>query len=290
MSHTYREFTYTSADGFSLFCRDYTPEAPRGTVICLPGLTRNSRDFVTVALQLAERYRVLTPDLRGRGNSQWDPQFTNYHPSVYYQDVVQLLTEEVQGRAAIIGTSLGGILAMSLAATAFDASVAGRIAGIVLNDIGPELVKEGASRISAYVGVRPAPGSWPEAIAQAKVNYGNAYPDFDDAAWLTCVKAFHREREDGTVVADYDPTIGDAVRATSSRTFDFWPIWPSIKVPVLAVRGARSDLLSAATFDRMLQEKPALVRIEVPNRGHVPLLTEPGVLEGIEQFLAGVFA
>jgi pimeloyl-ACP methyl ester carboxylesterase len=285
MSQTYRELMYTAPDGLSLFCREYAPANPRGTVVCLPGLTRNSRDFVAVAKRLAATYRVLTPDLRGRGNSQWDPKVANYHPTVYYHDVVKLLADEAPGRVAIIGTSLGGILAMSLAAHAPE-----RIAGIVVNDVGPELAKEGVARIAGYVGVRAAPGSWSEAAAQVRANYGYAYPDFEEADWLAYAKASHREREDGTVVADYDPAIGDAMRATSGRTFDLWPVWAMIRVPALIVRGAKSDLLSVATYDRMLREKPELVRIEVPNRGHVPLLTEPGVPEAIDKFLAGLFA
>lgn len=284
MGHTYRELTYSSQDGLALFCREYAAANPRGTVVCLPGLTRNSRDFVTLATHLAERYRVLTPDLRGRGNSQWDPQISNYHPKVYYQDVLKLLSAEVNGPVAIIGTSLGGILAMSLAAMAAD-----RIAGIVINDIGPELAPEGVARIAGYVGARAAPGTWANAIEQAKKNYDGAYPGFAEADWSAFARASHREREDGTVIADYDPGIGAAMRAATG-TLNLWPIWAAIQKPVLAVRGTLSDILSATTFDRMLREKPALVRIEVPNRGHVPLLDEPAVLAGIDAFLAGLFA
>jgi pimeloyl-ACP methyl ester carboxylesterase len=285
MSHTYRELTYTSQDGLTLFCRDYVPADSHGTVVCLPGLTRNSRDFTALANHLAAHYRVLTPDLRGRGNSQWDPKLANYHPKIYYQDVVQLLSDEVSGgAAAIIGTSLGGILAMSLAAMAAD-----RIAGIVINDIGPEVMPEGVARIAAYVGLQAAPGTWANAIAQVRANYDGAFPDFTDADWSAYTRASHRERPDGTVVADYDPAIGDAMRAAPAGTLNLWPIWAGIQKPVLAIRGLRSDLLSAETFDRMLREKPSLVRIEVPNRGHVPLLTEPAVLAGIDAFLAGIF-
>ena len=284
MSHTYREISYTSQDGLALFCREYAAAQPRGTVVCLPGLTRNSRDFTALATHLAARYRVLTPDLRGRGNSQWDPQLTHYHPKTYYQDVLQLLSDAVNGPATIIGTSLGGILAMSLAAMAAD-----RVAGIVLNDIGPELAQEGVARIAGYVGVRGAPGTWENAVEQVRTNYGLAYPDFTDADWLAYARASHRERDDGTVIADYDPAIGAALRAAPGGTLDLWPMWAAIQKPVLAIRGSRSDILSAATFDRMLQEKPMLVRIEEPNRGHVPLLNEPAVLAGIDAFLAGIF-
>src|SRR5262245_53852706 len=103
MGRTYQELTCTSDDGLSLFCRDYAPSAPRGTVVCLHGLTRNSRDFVRLAEHLAEHYRVLVPDLRGRGNSQWDAKLENYHPKVYSSDVLKLITEQVKGRTAIVG-------------------------------------------------------------------------------------------------------------------------------------------------------------------------------------------
>lgn len=278
----YREFRYRPEDGLSLFCREYAPPRPQGTVICLHGLTRNSRDFGRLAKHLGETYRVLTPDLRGRGASEWDPKLENYHVKVYYQDIVRLITDEVTGRLAIIGTSLGGILAMNLAV-----HVPFRMAGIVMNDIGPELASTGLTRISGYVGTREAPGTWAAAVAQLKVNYAHAYPDFDDEEWMAYAKASHREREDGHVVADYDPAIGTAVRASSSK-FDMWPLWAQIAVPVLAIRGTLSDLLSAETFERMAKEKPDLIRIEVPNRGHTPLLTEPHVLARIDKFLADV--
>jgi pimeloyl-ACP methyl ester carboxylesterase len=281
----YREFKYAAPDGLTLFCREYAPEGSARTVVCLPGLTRNSRDFTALARHLAEHYRVLTPDLRGRGQSQWDTKIANYHPTVYYQDILKLLTDQVREPAAIIGTSLGGILAMSLASYSGD-----RVAGIVLNDIGPELATEGVARIASYVGLRSVPGSWAVAAEQVKANYGQAYPDFDDADWLAYAQASHRERDDGAVVADYDPAIGEALRATAGRPFDMWSIYAAIKAPVLAIRGARSDLLSAAVFDRMLAEKPSLVRIEVPNRGHVPLLSEPMAQTGIDAFLRGVLA
>lgn len=285
MSHAYREFRYLAPDGLSLFCREYTPAQPARTVVCLPGLTRNSRDFAVLARHLAERYRVLTPDLRGRGGSQWDEKVGNYHPTVYYRDVLKLLTDEVTEPVAMIGTSLGGILAMSFGAYGHD-----YVAGIVLNDIGPELAPEGIARIGSYVGKRGVPGTWAAAVEQMKANYSQAYPDFDEASWLAYAQACHREREGGAVVADYDPKIGDALRATAGQPFDMWEIYKSIKRPVLAIRGARSDLLSAATFDRMLAEKPELVRVEVPNRGHVPQLNEPGALAAIDAFLEPVLA
>ena len=229
-----REFTYTSADGLTLSCREYSPPAPAGTVVCLPGLTRNSRDFTALATHLADRYRVLTPDLRGRGRSQWDSNPANYHPGTYYQDILKLLAEFTSGRVAIIGTSLGGILAMLLASTASQ-----RVAGIVLNDVGPDVAPEGLARIRQYVGGSPAVGSWQEAAAQVKANYGAALPDLTDERWLAYARASYREQADGKLTADYDPRIGDALRTASGTPADLWPLWPTLAaMPVLAIRGA----------------------------------------------------
>ncbi|MGH8261863.1 MAG: alpha/beta fold hydrolase [Steroidobacterales bacterium] len=285
MSCEYREFNYQSVDGLALFCREYRPAAPAGTVVCLPGLTRNSRDFTAIARGLARRYRVLTPDLRGRGFSQWDPNWTNYQPPLYYQDVLKLIRESAEEPVALIGTSLGGILAMALAAT-----VPAQVAGIVINDVGPEVNAGGLARIGQYVGLRAAPGTWPEALAHAKANYASAYSDLDEAGWLEYTKACYRENAQGVVVADYDPKIGDALRAAQGVTSDLWPVWAMLAAkPVLAIRGAHSDILTAATLDRMAREKPDLEQIEVANRGHAPLLNEPGVLPKIEAFFAKLF-
>jgi pimeloyl-ACP methyl ester carboxylesterase len=284
MSDDYREFRYASADGVDLFCREYRAPSAHRTVVCLPGLTRNSRDFTNLARQLSTRYRVLTPDLRGRGFSSWDANPANYQPPVYFQDVFKLIAEQSRDALAIIGTSLGGILAMALAATAPT-----RIAGIVLNDVGPQIEAGALARIGQYVGLRTRPGTWPEALAQSRTNYGSAYPDLDEAGWLDFTRRSYREDDAGVVVADYDPAIGDALRATQSTTFDLWPVWAGLAgKPVLVIRGARSDVLSTETVERMAREKPDLERFEVANRGHAPLLDEPGVLPAIDAFLGRV--
>ncbi len=253
-------------------------------MVCLPGLTRNSQDFASLAQHLAGRYRVLTPDLRGRGRSQWDPHPANYHPVTYYNDVLTLLSTHVKQPAVILGTSLGGILAMSLAAMAAE-----RIAGIVLNDVGPQIAREGVARIGSYVGMSPPLDSWDAAIRQVQSNHGAAYPDLDAAAWDDYARASYRQGDDGRVVPNYDPAIGTMLRASPPAAFDMWPVWAMIRQPVLAIRGATSDILSATTVVRMLQEMPSMAHIEVPGRGHVPLLNEPGVTEHIDAFLARVF-
>ena len=284
MSFAYREFTYPSVDGLVLFCREYRPATPQGTVVCLPGLTRNSQDFADLARHLAARYRVLTPDLRGRGRSQWDSRPANYHPVTYYNDVLALLSASVSQPAAVIGTSLGGILAMSLAAMAPE-----RIAGIVLNDVGPQIAREGLARIGSYVGMSPPLASWQEAVQQVQTNYGLAYPDLDATAWEAYARSCYRQCEDGSVVPDYDPAIGDTLRASPPTAFDMWPVWALIRRPVLAIRGASSDILGESTLARMRRDMPSLQSFEVAGRGHVPLLDEPGVHDHIDAFLARIF-
>lgn len=271
-------------DGLALFCREYLPTSPRGDVVCLPGLTRNSQDFVELARHLATRYRVLTPDLRGRGRSQWDLHPANYHPVTYYNDVLALLSSSVTQPAVVVGTSLGGILAMSLAAMAPD-----RIAGIVLNDVGPEIAREGLARIGSYVGVSPPLESWDEAIRQVRANYGAAYPDLAASDWESYARASYRQLDDGRIASDYDPAIGDTLRKSPATAFDMWPIWALIRRPVLSIRGETSDILTAATMARMSREMPSLEHFEVPGRGHVPLLNEPGVTGHIDAFLTRIF-
>jgi len=284
MTDDVREFRFDSAEGLGLFCREYGARFAARTVVCLPGLTRNSRDFAPLARRLSARFRVLTPDLRGRGFSDRDPAASNYQPAIYFGDVLRLLDTATTAPVAVIGTSLGGLLAMALAA-----AVPARIAGIVINDIGPAIDPAGYARIGDYVGTGVAPGTWAAAMAQARKNHAAAYPDLDDAAWLAFTQASYREDPDGRVVADYDPRIGELVRAARGTLAEAWPVWAALgPIPALVIRGATSDILSRATLERMRREKPDLETLEVANRGHAPLLDEPGVAERIETFLARV--
>lgn len=274
---------YTSPDGLTLYYRDYAAESDRLPVVCLPGLSRNSRDFETLAprLQRGGR-RVITPDLRGRGRSQRDPNWSNYQPLTYLGDIAALQAAAGAERVVVIGTSLGGILAMLIAATRPAA-----IAGAVLNDVGPEIASEGLQRISQYVGRCAPVSNWEEAAAQARANYGFAMPGLSDDDWLDYARRSYIEI-DGVPQLDMDPMIGEAVRsARSGAVPDLWPAFGALQpVPTLALRGVLSDVLSAETFDRMAREKPDLRRLSVERRGHPPLLDEPEVVEAIEEFLA----
>ncbi len=279
----WRDRYFASADGLRLYYRDY-PAAVAGRlpVLCLPGLTRNCRDFETTALRLQPMRRVLTPDLRGRGRSQYDPHWQNYHPGTYLDDLARLLRDAGVERAILLGTSLGGILAMLIAATAPQVPAA-----VILNDIGPEVAPEGLQRIASYVGRHDPVASWEAAAAQMRAMYGVAMPDACDEEWMAFARRSYTE-VDGTPRLDVDPAIGEAVRAApSSGAPDLWPIYAALgPLPVLAVRGELSDVLSAATFERMARDKPDLERLTVPRRGHPPLLDEPECVATIDAFLA----
>lgn len=279
-----RELTYESADGLALFCREYVAARPELDILCLPGLTRNSRDFAPLAQTLAGRYRVLTPDLRGRGRSAWDPQWANYHPGVYVTDLLRLLEHLDIRRVAIIGTSLGGLLAMMLAASRPDL-----VAAVVLNDVAPEIAPEGLVRIAQYAGRAQPATNWDQAVQQAQANYGHALPGLSLAQWRDFTESSYRQTPEGSVVADYDPNIGTALRAAPPVPVDLWALYRTLAAKsTLAIRGALSDIVNPATFDRMLAEKPDLQRVTVANRGHAPLLDEPESVHAIASFLASL--
>jgi pimeloyl-ACP methyl ester carboxylesterase len=276
---------FASTDGLRLYYRDYA--APRGEstrlpVLCIPGLTRNSRDFERLAPHLERQRRVVATDLRGRGRSARDPNWRNYQPGVYLSDLRELLKDARIERVVIVGTSLGGLLAMM-----FSALEPERVAGIVLNDIGPEIDPAGRTRIATYVGRTPPVSSWDEAVRQARATYGIALPGLGDADWRALARRAYRE-VDGVPVLDMDPMIGETVRnPPPGSPDDLWPLFAALAaVPVLALRGELSDVLSAATVERMRREHPGLTAVTIPDRGHPPLLDEPAALAAIDAFLS----
>jgi pimeloyl-ACP methyl ester carboxylesterase len=286
MPESYAEIHWHSHDGLRLYARIYAgPAAGAPTVLCLHGLTRNSRDFEDLAPHLQARYRVIVPDLRGRGQSARDPHLQNYQPVIYVQDLLALLTAAGAVRVAVVGTSLGGILAMMLGFSHPE-----RIAGMVLNDVGPEIDPVGIERIRQYAGRLPAPGTWPEAAAQTQSVYGSAWPGLAPDRWAVLARRGYRENAAGVVEADADPGIGDALRAAPAAAApDLWPLWRALRaVPTLAIRGALSDILSAATFARMKRENPDLRQLELADRGHVPLLDEPECIAAVDAFLSAI--
>ena len=281
----FTETFWTSPDGLRLYTRVYESEAAgAATVLCLHGLTRNSRDFEDLAPHLQHRYRVIVPDLRGRGLSARDTNPQNYQPATYVQDVLALMDIVDAAQVTVIGTSLGGLLAMMLGVGYRD-----RIAGIVLNDIGPEADPAGIERIKGYAGRLPPPKDWSDAIAQTRTMFGDAWPNLSEQGWSRIVRRGFSEDASGAIRVDADPMIGEMLRAAPAATANLWPFWNVLRgIPMLAIRGARSDILSAATFARMKAEIPDLTQLEVAQRGHVPLLDEPECIAAIDTFLARI--
>jgi pimeloyl-ACP methyl ester carboxylesterase len=198
------------------------------------------------------------------------------------KDAWSLLEARTIGRVLVVGTSLGALIGMAMAAER-----PARIAGLVLNDAGPEIDPAGLRRIAEYVGQLPPVGSWAEAAAQAKRVYGHALPGLTEADWLDYAHCGYRANAAGVPVPDMDPRISEAFKNSRAAAPDLWPLYATIlAVPQLVIRGARSDILSAATVARMAREKPDLEHIEVANRGHTPLLNEPVCLTAIDAFLA----
>jgi pimeloyl-ACP methyl ester carboxylesterase len=282
---SYTENFWVSTDGLNLYSRVYPgPAASARAVLCLHGLTRNSRDFEDLAPHLQKHYRVIVPDVRGRGRSARDPNPQNYQPAIYLQDILALLDTVGAERVAIIGTSMGGLLAMMMGVGSRE-----RVSALVLNDVGPEVDPRGLDRIKGYAGRLPAPKSWDEAIAQTRSVFGDAWPNLSTERWSTLTRRGYREDEKGALSVDADPMIGEMLRAAPAANANLWPFWKALRgIPTLAIRGAQSDILSGATFAQMKAEKPDLVQLEVAQRGHVPLLDEPECIEAIDSLLQKV--
>ncbi len=283
----FSEKSFSSRDGLQIYYRDYAGDNGKAPVLCLHGLTRNSRDFAALAEHIAPARRVLVPDQRGRGRSQYDSNWLNYHPGTYIEDMWTLMRELAVGRVIVIGTSLGGLMAMLMAAARPQA-----LAGVVLNDIGPEIDPAGVARIQSYAGRLPPVRNWDDAAAQMKMTFALAFPDYDEQKWQEFARNSFDEGDDGVPRLAADPKIGDAIRSIPAPPGAVQRLWLAFgqlrNMPVLALRGAHSDLLSAATFERMQQEVPGLVAVTVPNRGHAPQLDEPDSLRAIDTFLAGL--
>jgi pimeloyl-ACP methyl ester carboxylesterase len=282
MSAAAADYYCSSSDGLPLYSRIYSAQRPCGLpVLCLPGLTRNSRDFVALAAHLSAEREVMTMDLRGRGRSAWDPDPTHYQLPTYVQDAWSLLDSRAVTRVLVVGTSLGALIGMVMAATRPD-----RIAGIILNDAGPEIDPVGLRRIAGYAGKLPPVSSWAEAAAQAKSVYGLALPGLSDEEWAEYARCGYRENGAGIPVPDMDPKISEAFTNPSSAPGNLWPLYSLILgVPLLVIRGALSDILSIATVARMVREKPDIEHITVANRGHAPLLNEAECLTAIDAFV-----
>jgi pimeloyl-ACP methyl ester carboxylesterase len=279
----YSDVFYDSHDlRVKLYARDYGGSGM--PVICMHGLSRNSADFEWLAAHLAPHYRVVVVDQRGRGKSGWDTETANYSPALYVQDMFKLMGDLGIARAALIGTSMGGIMAMIMGMIAPQAVI-----GMVINDVGPEIDVAGLERIKSYVGKSPAIRSWADAAARAKQTNDVAFPDYTDEDWLAFARRTYHVDDAGVPISSYDPGISAAFDPNGPVVAppDMWGIWETLKdIPLLGVRGGLSDLLSEATFGRMLETHPGMRAVTVANRGHAPMLDEPEAVSAIDAFLA----
>lgn len=276
---------WRSNDGLRLHAREYGQANDRLPVVCIPGLTRNARDFEEVAPWIATRgRRVLAVDLRGRAGSDRDPQ-RRYNPRVYADDMLALLASIGAPKAVFLGTSLGGLVAMTLAARKPDA-----IGGAILNDVGPKVAKAGLLRIRSYVGKGAPVHTWEDAAAYAKRTNGIAFPHYSDEAWAALARRTFRD-DNGRPVLDYDPSI-----FSPPNRFLVWLaqplVWAAFRKlakagPLALIHGEISDVIEASTVERMKAIAPHMQVAAVPGVGHAPMLDEPAARDALAAFLDG---
>lgn len=277
---------WTGSDGLQLHYRDHDGPSDRPPIVCLPGLTRNARDFEPVADRYAGTWRVLSLDFRGRGLSDYDPRPENYVPATYAADALILLDAIGIERAVLFGTSLGGLVTMLLAAKAHD-----RIAGAMLNDIGPEIDARGIERIRGYVGRPSEFASWEEFAHALAARNADVYPGYDTQQWQAFARRICTERS-GRIVFDYDMAISNAFnQAPNGPAASAWPLYQAMAgFPLLILRGELSDLLDAEVARSMAEALPEAELVVVPGVGHAPALDEPEAVAGIDRLLARVMA
>lgn len=283
----FKDIYFRVRDGLRLYARHYPPARDLGLrpVLCLPGLTRNSRDFHDIASALsahpATPRDVFTIDMRGRGLSEHSSNWRDYAVTIEAQDVIDFMTMMELSATAIIGTSRGGLITLALAAMQ-----PARLGPIVLNDIGPVISIDGLVRIAGYVGKTPVPKSWQDA---ARVILDLNRRDFttltEKDAEIFARQIFNEK--DGRPVQSYDSKIARSLSILDGPIPELWPQFEGLKrVPMLVVRGANSDLLSRETVEEMRRRHPDLKSVEVPNEGHAPLLRDRPTIEEIATFLA----
>ncbi|HVL30073.1 MAG TPA: alpha/beta hydrolase [Sphingomicrobium sp.] len=284
----FAERRWTSPDGLALYARDYAADGGerRLPVLCLHGFTRNSADFEDLAPVIAASgRRVVAIDMRGRGRSDHDPRPANYHPRVYARDVLGFLSGLGIPRAVFIGTSMGGLITMTVALLR-----AHVIAGAILNDVGPAVDPAGIRRIQSYAGKARPVTNWEEAVDYVRSTYQAAWPEFGADDWERIARRTFRDGPEGPVL-DYDPAIAAAAKpAGRLASLIAWLAFRRLaqRVPTLLIRGERSDILSAGIAARMQRQAPGLEVVVVPVVGHAPTLSEPEARAAIEAFLASV--
>ena len=282
----YSDIYYDSADGrLKLYARDYGGDGV--SVLCMHGLTRNSADFESIAAHLSGLgYRVISADQRGRGKSDWDPEPANYTPGIYCGDMLKLMQHLGIARAVLLGTSMGGLMAMILGVMAPQT-----VLGMIINDIGPQIDKAGLDRIAGYTGKGKPVETCADAAERARETNAVAFPDYGEADWLAFARRTYAETADGKLAPAYDPAISNAFATPQPAVAppDLWGMWDKLEgLPVLSIRGGISDLLSAETVAQMGDRHQGMIAVTVPGHGHAPMLDEPVAVAAIEVFLSSL--
>ncbi len=276
----YTDIRFRAQDGLQLYCRDYPGEADRPTLLCLPGIARTSKDFALFAdRRQAQGWRLLCPDYRGRGRSDYDPDPSNYVPQRYLDDLRHLMAMSGTHRVIAVGTSLGGLLGLGLAA-----AMPMALAGLVMNDIGPTIETGGLARITDYIGNERTFSTLDEVVADVKSVLN--MPNLTEEEWrIVADGSVTRDSDGGVYRLDWDTTIAEPLKRQPDLP-DLWALFRAVRhLPVLALRGEVSDILSRDTFLKMQETMPELTGVEIPGAGHCPTLQEPTANEAIDDFL-----
>ncbi len=278
----WQDGTWEGGDGLTLHYRDYAGPAGRPAILCIPGLTRNARDFEPVAEAFAGKWRVICVELRGRGESDYARDSSTYVPETYVQDLLALFGQLDLGRVVALGTSLGGILSVLLANI-----MPQKFVGMIVNDIGPVIEPSGIARIRGYVGQGGSYPTWMHAARALRETMADAYPDFTISDWLRVAKRLMVVSNSGRIGYDYDMRIADRLAEHGEAApSDLWDAWKSLPdIPKLVIRGELSDILSAETLQRMEADVAGLETLTVARTGHVPTLDEPEVQAAIRKLL-----
>ncbi len=281
----YTDGYWWSNDGLRLHYRDYPGDKSRPPIICIPGLTRNARDFEHVAARLSGDWRVICVDLRGRGESAYAKDPMTYVPLTYVQDLEALLAELKIKKFVSIGTSLGGLITMLMAGLK-----PGRIVGALLNDIGPVVDEKGLDRIRTSVGRTHSWPTWVHAARDLGEMQAVVYPSYKLEDWIAYAKRVCRLTAQGRIVLDYDMQIAEPMKL-AAEPYDLWPAYEALgTAPVAILRGALSDLLSEATAKDMARRLPNARLTTVSGVGHAPALNEPAATRALGALLKAVMA
>ena len=283
MTKAYKDIYYSAPDGLMLYARDYRGEYKSPPLLCMHGLTRNSADFHNLALSLKDKFRIISVDQRGRGLSTYDPNPENYRPDIYCADMLALLEHLNLARVTAIGTSMGGLMSMMMAAIK-----PGIFNGAIINDIGPDIDPAGLERIKGYVGNSGPFANWAAAEAAIKSQGPDVFPDYTDKDWQDFARRTCRERSDGQIECAYDPAISQPFTTdeTAAAPPDLWPVFDALNnIPLLVIRGKTSDILAPETSAKMIARHPNAQMTEIPRIGHAPMLDEPESLSVIHAFL-----